>query len=74
MYTLKHVLRKKNIVFKIKIITSLLLCRSFGNIIHNIAASSNGLLSVSDIRNLKKCYKKRNKALLDIKFLKIAKF
>ena len=63
----------RNIVFKIKILTCLLVCRSFGNVIHNIAANSNGLLSASDIRNLEKCYKKRNKALLDIHFLKNCK-
>ena len=44
----------KSIVFKIKILACLLLCRSFGNVIHNIAANSKGLLSASDIRNLKK--------------------
>ena len=33
MYTLKHVLRNKKYFFKIKILTCLLLCRSFGNII-----------------------------------------
>ena len=58
----------KGIVFKMKILTCLLLCRSFGNVIHNIAANSNGLLSASDIKNLEKCYKKRNKAILDINF------
>ena len=63
----------KSIVFKIKILTCLLLYRSFGNVIHNIAANSNGLLFASDIRNLEKCYKKRNKALLDINFLKNCK-
>ena len=60
----------KSIVFKIKILAWLLLCPSFGNIIHNIAATSNGLLFATDIRNLEKCYKKRNKGLLDINFLK----
>ena len=34
----------KNIVFKIKILTCLLLCRSFGNVIHNIAAKLKLLL------------------------------
>ena len=63
----------KSIVFKIKILACLLLRRSFGNVVQNIAANSNGLLSASDIRNLKKCYKKRNKALLDIDFLKNCK-
>ena len=32
--------------------------------------SSNGLLSTADIRSLEKCYKKREKAVLDITFLK----
>ena len=39
----------KYIVFKIKILTVLLLCPSFGNIIYDIAAPSNGLLSTADI-------------------------
>ena len=60
----------KYIVFKIKILTVLLLCRSFGNVIYDIAASSNGLLCTADIRSLVKCYKKREKAVLDITFLK----
>ena len=53
-----------------KILAVLLLCRSFGNVIYDIAASSNGLLSTTDIRSLEKCYKKREKAVLDIKFLR----
>ena len=32
--------------------------------------NSNGLLSVSAIGNLEKCYEKRNKALLDVNFFK----
>ena len=56
----------KYIVFKIKI----LLCCSFGNVIYDIAASSNGLLSTANIRSLEKCYKKQDKAVLDITFLK----
>ena len=32
--------------------------------------SSNGLLSTADIRSLEKCYKKREKAVLDITLLK----
>ena len=67
-------MRNKKYCFKIKILACLLLCRSFRNVIHNIAANSNGLLSASDIRNLEKYYKKRNKALLDIKLLKNCKF
>ena len=70
IYTLKHVLLNKSIVFKIKILTCLLLYSSFGNISHNIAANSNGLLSVNDIINIEKSYKKRNKALLDVNVLK----
>ena len=63
----------KSIVFKIKILACLLLCPSFGNIVRNIAATSNGLLSATDIRNLEKCSKKTNKGLLDINFLKNCK-
>ena len=44
----------KSIVFKIKILACLLLCRSFGNVVHNVAANSTGLLSASDIINLEK--------------------
>ena len=43
---------RKSIVFKTKILACLLLCRSFRNIINNIAANSKGLLSGSEIRNL----------------------
>ena len=57
-----------SIALKIKILTFLLLCRSCENVMHKIVANANGSLSVSDIRNLEKCYKKRNRALLDIKF------
>ena len=52
----------KYIVFKRKILTVLLLCPSFGNIIYDIAASSNGLLSTADFswrnatRNERKLY------------------
>ena len=60
----------KYIVFKIKILSILLLCRSFRNVIYDIATSSNGLLSTTDIRSLEICYKKREKAVLDITFLK----
>ena len=73
MYTFKHVFQIKRIVFKIEILTCFLLCRSFSNVIHNIVANSNGLLSASDIRNLGNCDKKRNKILLDINFLKHCK-
>ena len=69
--TLRNMFCKiKYIVFKIKILTVLLLSRSFGNVIYDIAASSNGLLSTTDIRSLEKCYQKREKAGLDITFLR----
>ena len=70
MHTLKHVLWNESIGFKIKVLICLLLCRSFENVIHNFVANSNGLLSVSDIKNLERYYKKRSKALVDIIFLK----
>ena len=47
-----------------------MLCCSFGNVIYDIAASSNGLLPTANIRSLEKCYKKQDKAVLDITFLK----
>ena len=49
------------------------MCRSFGNVIHNVVANSNGLLSLSDIRNIEKFYKKRNKPSLDKNILKNCK-
>ena len=49
---------------------SLLLCCSSGNVIHNIAANSNELFSVSEIINLEKCSKKQDKALLHKNFFK----
>ena len=54
-------------------LTVLLLCRSFGNVIDDIAACSNGLLSTADISleiSLEICYKKREKSVLDVTFLK----
>ena len=60
----------KSIVFKIKMLPSLLLCCSSGNVIHNIAANSNELFSVSEIINLEKCSKKQDKALLHKNFFK----
>ena len=47
-----------------------MLSGSFGNVIYDIAASSNKLLSTTDLRSLEKCYKKREKPGLDINFLK----
>ena len=46
------------------------MCRSCGNVIDDGAASSNGLLSTADIRSLENCYKKKEKAVLGITFLK----
>ena len=60
----------KSIVFNIKMLTCLLLCCSSGNVIHDLAANSNELFSVSEIINLEKCSKKRDKALLHKNFLK----
>ena len=48
----------KSIVFEMKILTCLLLFRSFGNVNHNIGANSDKLLSVSDIRNYEKFLEK----------------
>ena len=36
----------KSTVFKTKILTCLLLCRSFGNVVHNIGATSDGFYSL----------------------------
>ena len=63
----------KSTVFKTKILTCLLLCRSFGNVVHNIGATSDGFLFVSDIKNLEKFHKTENKELLVIIFLKNCK-
>ena len=63
MYTLKDILQNKSIVFESKKLTFLLLFRSFGNVIPNIAVNSNGFFSVSGSKNLGTCCKKRNKVL-----------
>ena len=39
----------KYIALKIKILIVLLVCRSFGNVIYDIAASSNGLLFTTEL-------------------------
>ena len=51
----------KSAVFKLKILACLLLCRSFGDVVNNIAANSMGLLSASDIINLKNVTRKEIK-------------
>ena len=50
-----------------------MLCSSFGNVIYDTTASSFGLLSTTDIRSVEKFYKKREKTVLDITFLKNCK-
>ena len=62
----------KCIVFRIEILTCLLLLPLFWNVIHNISTNSHGFLYVRDIKNLAKCYKKKNE-VLDINFLKNCK-
>ena len=42
----------KYLVFNRKILTVLLVCRSFGNVIYDTAASLDELLSTTDIRSL----------------------
>ena len=55
VYRLRNMFGKtKEIVFKIKRLTALLLYCSFRNVIDDIATSPNGLLSTADITNLLK--------------------
>ena len=60
----------KRVVFFLKILSTLLLSRTFGRIIHDIAELSNGQLTVKELRKLEKLYIRNNKASLDINFLK----
>ena len=57
------------VVIFLKLVTSLLLVRNYGNIICNIVNKYNRLISVSTLRKLEKLSLKRHKASLDIKFL-----
>ena len=66
-------LKIKKIVLFLKLFTQLLLIRSFGNIIHDIAESSNQQLTVQDLRKLEKLYIRNNKAGLHVNFLRNCK-
>ena len=59
----------KKVVFFIKIISTVVILRDFGNLIHDVANNSNGLVSVQTLRKLEKLRKRCDKANLDINFL-----
>ena len=60
----------KAIVVFLKCISNILLLRNFGNIIYDLSAKYEGVLSISHLRKLEKVSKKVRKAELDIQFLK----
>ena len=59
----------KKVVLFLKLVTSLLLIRNYGNIVYDIVNKYNGLISVSTLRKLEKLCLKCDKASLDIKLL-----
>ena len=59
----------KKVVLFLKLVTSLLLVRNYGNIIYDIVNKYNGLISVSTLPKIEKLSLKCDKASLDIKFL-----
>ena len=59
----------KKVVLFLKLITSLIIVRNYGNIMYDLVNKCNGLLSVSTLRNLEKLSLKCDKVSLDIKFL-----
>ena len=59
----------KKVVLFLKLVTSLILVRNYGNIICDLVNKYNGLLSVSTLRKLEKLSLKCDKASLDINFL-----
>ena len=63
----------KLVVFFLKLLTNLVLLRSFGNIIYDVAHKYNEQMSVPQLRKLEKLYIKSHKAKLDIIFLKNCK-
>ena len=60
----------KNIVWIIKAISYFVLLRSFGNILHDLAAKYDQKLSIAELRYLEKTSTKARKARLDVNFLK----
>ena len=58
------------VVIFIKILASLLLSRSFGNLIYDIAAKYPGGTIITDLRKLEKASIKARKAELDLNFLR----
>ena len=59
----------KNVVLFLKLETSLILVRNYGNSTYDLVNKYNGLLSVSTLRKLEKLSLKCDKASLDIKIL-----
>ena len=59
----------KKVVLFLKLVTSVILVRKYGNITYDLVKKYNGLSSVSTLRRLEKLSLKSAKASLDIKFL-----
>lgn len=59
----------KTVVFILKLLSSLILSRSFGSIIFDISNKYNGNVSIAQLRKLEKSYIKLKKAELDVTFL-----
>ena len=66
----RNMSKLKNVVVSLKFILHLVLLRSFGNIIHDLAQKYEASFSKSDFRKLEKLHIKINKANEDINFLK----
>ena len=59
----------KCVVLTLNILSTLLLRRPFGSVLHDIAVKYEGVLSVADLRRLEKLKLKFKKAELDVTFL-----
>ena len=60
----------KKFAFFLQILSCLVLTRTFGSIISDVAQNSNGLIALSDLRKYEKAKIKIRKAELDLNFLK----
>ena len=60
----------KTIVVFIKLLTNVVLLRTFGKLIHDLAHKYEGVISISDFRKWEKLSIKKRKAELGINFLK----
>ena len=60
----------KYVVIYLKLLTNLVILRSFGNLIYNITFKYNGVLNVKELRKWEKIQIKVKKAELDLTFMK----